>query len=272
MDIDKLINDAGKRLVDSGISNGRQEARWLINQLLDEMSYKADAEKLTAFFNERIARRLNGEPLQYIMKNAAFHCIDLEVGPGVLIPRPETEQLVEIALKKYSGKGDICDLCTGSGAIALALAKQLPNTRITGIDISEDALHYAQLNKQRLNIQNTEFLLGDLFAPLPKRTIFSLVTANPPYISGSDYENLEPTVKNHEPKLALYADDNGLAVLKRIADQVVEHLSENACFISEIGDEQGAAAIEIFRERGFTSVHVEKDYSDKDRFLIAETK
>ena len=220
-------------------------------------------------FEKQVERRAQGEPLQYVMGSAAFHCIELAVGPGVLIPRPETEQLVELALKKCPANAEVLDLCTGSGAIALAMAMQRPNAHFTGVDISEEALCYARQNKNRLGALNVEFLLGDLFAPLPAGTRFALVTANPPYVSEKDYENLEPVVREFEPRQALLAEENGLAVLRRIAEGVESFLVDGGFVISEIGDEQGRAVKRIFQEVNLQDVQILKDYSEKDRFVVA---
>ena len=220
-------------------------------------------------FEKQVERRVQGEPLQYVMGSAAFHCIELAVGPGVLIPRPETEQLVELALKQCPANAEVLDLCTGSGAIALAMAMQRPNARFTGVDISEEALCYARQNKSRLGTLNVEFLQGDLFAPLPAGTKYTLVTANPPYVSEKDYDNLEPVVRVYEPRQALLAEENGLAVLRRIAEGVGRVLVDGGFVISEIGDEQGRAVKTIFQEANLQNVQVLKDYSEKDRFVVA---
>jgi len=273
MRTESLIAEAGQRLLAAGIDNGSQEARWLMLQLVGD-SHLCPADQLPAkdiaIFNERVQRRIDGEPLQYIMGNTPFHCIDLEVGPGVLIPRPETEQLVDHALELYKGQiGPVCDLCTGSGAIALALATQLRKTHVTGIDISEEALAYARKNMVALGLPNVTLLLGDLFAPLPTDARFAMITANPPYVSPDDYDALDPVVKNHEPRLALLADEQGLAVIRRIATDSRQRLLPGAPIILEIGDEQGAAVARLFRQSGYDDVAIRKDYAGKDRFLVA---
>ena len=268
MDTERLVHECGRILREAGIGNGLQEARWLMEQLLEKEGTEGH-EDPEAAYRMLIERRLAGEPLQYIMGSVEFHCVDLVVGPGVLIPRPETEQLVELALSLYPGNGAVCDLCTGSGAIALALARQLPDSGIVGIDISEDALRYALLNKERLGLQNASFLMGDLFEPLPNGSIFSMMTANPPYVSQGEYDSLEPVVRDHEPRLALLAGSDGLAVLRRIASGAAAHLRPGAPLVSEIGESQGRAAQELFRAMGYRDVSIRKDYSGRDRFLVA---
>ncbi len=219
-------------------------------------------------FEKQVERRAQGEPLQYVMGSAAFHCVELAVGPGVLIPRPETEQLVEIALKHCPENAEVLDLCTGSGAIALAMAKQRPATRFTGVDISEEALNYARKNRAELGLDNVEFLQGDLFAPLPSGVRYALITANPPYVSEADYEGLEAVVHDYEPRLSLVAEEDGLAVIRRIAEGAGDFLLPGGCLISEIGDEQGSRAADVFKKAGFEKVQVLADYSGHDCFVI----
>lgn len=278
MRIETLLAETSRLLIESGISNGSQEARWLLSQLLQEQPIQAQPcssgtelpPPLEQLFRQRVQRRVNGEPLQYIMGTAEFHCVELDVGPGVLIPRPETEQLVEIALDLYPGHGPVCDLCTGSGAIALALAKQLPKTQFTGTDISLEALTWAERNKAKLALPNASFLHGDLFSPIAPETQFSLITANPPYVSQGDYDTLEPVVKDYEPKLALVAENGGMAVLERIAEQARHFMLPSAWIICEIGEEQGKGASDTFAGKGYANIRIKKDYAGKDRFVLAQ--
>ena len=272
MRAETMIAEAGQRLVDAGISNGSQEARWMLGEIVSASQPCCGGCELPLdvqrTFEGQVERRVHGEPLQYVMGTAAFHCIELAVGPGVLIPRPETEQLVEIALKHCGENAQVLDLCTGSGAIALAMAKQRPKAHFTGVDISEEALAYACKNKAALRLDNVEFLQGDLFAPLQTETRYALITANPPYVSETDYTGLEAVVHDYEPRLALVADEDGLAVIRRIAERAVDYLLSGGCVISEIGDEQGSRAAEIFKKTGLEKVQVLADYSGHDRFVI----
>lgn len=271
-----MIAEAGQRLVDAGISNGLQEARWMLGEIVSASQPCCGGCELPPevqrTFERQVERRANGEPLQYVMGTAAFHCIELAVGPGVLIPRPETEQLVEIALKHCGECVKVLDLCTGSGAIALAMARQRPQARFTGVDISEEALAYARKNQASLGIRNVEFLQGDLFEPLPSGARFSLVTANPPYVSEADYEGLEAVVHDYEPRLALVAAEEGLAVIRRIAESAGDYLLPGGCLLTEIGDEQGNRVAEIFKVAGFENVQILMDYSGHDRFAIGFRK
>ena len=166
-----ICRNAGEALVASGVENGRQEARWLVDFAVKN---GCSPEQ----FDEMVRRRVNGEPLQYIMGSCDFYGFELMVGKGVLIPRPETEVLVEIAEQLLTGDEAVLDLCTGSGAIALALAALKPNAQITGVDISPDALFYARSNQKRLKVENVRWLEGDLFAPLEKDETFEIGRAH----------------------------------------------------------------------------------------------
>ena len=271
-----MIAEAGQHLVNAGISNGSQEARWMLGELLSAAQPCCGGCELSLdvqrAFERQVVRRANGEPLQYVMGTAAFHCIELAVGPGVLIPRPETEQLVEIALKHCGENAEVLDLCTGSGAIALAMAKQRSKARFTGVDISEEALAYARKNQAALGLDNVAFLQGDLFKPLPSGARYALITANPPYVSEADYAGLEAVVHDYEPRLALVAEENGLAVVRRIAEGAGGWLLPGGCLISEIGDDQGSRAADVFRKAGFEQVQILKDYSEHDRIAIGFNK
>ncbi|MBQ6473787.1 MAG: peptide chain release factor N(5)-glutamine methyltransferase [Victivallales bacterium] len=257
-----LLTEGADQLRRNGIDNGLNESRWILEQTRAD----SKAPHVVRQFRNRIARRADGEPLQYVLGTADFHDITLEVGPGVLIPRPETEQLVELALELWHGDSAL-DLCTGSGAIALALAHARPTASITATDLSPEALEYARRNRARLALDNVALLEGDLYAPLPHVQRYDLITANPPYVTAEEYANLEPVVRDYEPRLALVAEEHGLAVLRRIADQAPSRLLPGAWLLCEIGDTQGKAAAELLRHAGLRRVTVRQDYAGHDRFV-----
>ncbi|MGI6355137.1 MAG: peptide chain release factor N(5)-glutamine methyltransferase [Lentisphaeria bacterium] len=271
-----ILAEAIRTLQDGGITNARQEARWLLKQILDTDAGqpRRPADSLSPeqeeLLRSRLSRRVAGEPLQYIMGNVDFHCVRLDVGPGVLIPRPETEQLVEIAISLYPGNGEICDVCTGSGAIALALATTFPQTKITATDISARALAWAEQNASRLQLTNVTFHQGDLLAPTPPTARFALITANPPYVAPDEYAHLERTIKDHEPPEALIADDHGQAIIKRLARDARSRLTPGAWLVCEIGDTQGAPLKEHFRRQGYQNIDIKRDFAGRDRFIIAQ--
>lgn len=214
-------------------------------------------------------RRAAGEPLQYVLGTVDFRGLILDVGPGVLIPRPETEQLVDLALSLYPGHGRVCDVCTGSGAIALALGAELPDsTFILGTDLSPDALRYARRNRARAGLGRVHFVLGDLLTAIRRGAQFSLVTANPPYVSPSAYAALPASVRDHEPRLALYAEDDGVALIREVADAARARLAPGGWFVCEISSEQGGAVQELLRAHGYTDVAIRRDYAGRDRFAV----
>lgn len=258
-----ICRNAGEALVASGVENGRQEARWLV-----EFAVKNGCSPEQ--FDEMVRRRVNGEPLQYIMGSCDFYGFELMVGKGVLIPRPETEVLVEIAEQLLAADGTVLDLCTGSGAIALALAALKPNAQITGVDISPDALFYARSNQKRLKVENVRWLEGDLFAPLEKDETFDMITANPPYVAPTEYEQLETVVKDYEPKLALVAENEGLAIIQRIIDGAKTHLDDGGWLLMEIGEEQGGRVLKMLSDAGFRETRIQKDYAGKDRIAVGK--
>ena len=277
MRIATAISEARRRLEEGGVENAGQEAGWLVSQLLGDnliaipCSTGADfPPHLQAELDRRVQRRIDGEPLQYIMGDVDFHCVNLLVGPGVLIPRPETEQLVDLALDRLAIDGPVLDLCTGSGAIAFAVAASRPSRTVYGTDISKEALSWAEKNRQRLKADNVTLLEGDLFRPLPQDLRFALVTANPPYVSTDEYETLEPVVKGHEPKLALVAEEDGLAILRRIAEEAFDRLLPDGWLICEIGDRHGPRMKDILQNLHYSIVMVKKDYAGHDRFAMAK--
>jgi release factor glutamine methyltransferase len=268
MNREHLLAKASQSLRDAGIHNGAQEARWLLEHVCSAAPMATSPEDL---FHALLSRRLAGEPLQYVMGSAEFHGLELAVGPGVLIPRPETERLVDFALERYPGHHGICDLCTGSGAVILALAHALPEVEpMVGIDLSPDALAYARRNRESLGLHRVGLIEGDLFATIPDDIQFGLVTANPPYVSPEEYEELPSEVADWEPRMALCAEDRGLALLRRIAVDGHQRLAAGGWLLCEIGCEQGEAVAGIFGSAGLVDVSVLQDYSRRDRVVVGQ--
>lgn len=219
-------------------------------------------------FNKLLTRRLTGEPVAYIVGEREFWSLPLKVSPSTLIPRPDTERLVEVALDKTFGKaGDILDLGTGTGAIALALASEMPNRNVTGIDLRPEAQQLASENAERLNITNTTFLNGSWFDPLPENSRFSLIVSNPPYIEKDDPHLSQGDVR-FEPITALVAEEKGLADIKHIADNARHYLEADGWLAFEHGYDQGDAVREIMQALGYLDVMTEKDYGGNDRVTL----
>lgn len=213
-----------------------------------------------------VARRLGGEPLQYIEGSAAFGPLDLIVDERVLVPRPETEGLFEIAAKMVRNPEVIVDLCTGSGALALALKKEFPHAAVFATDVSEEAIDVAFQNRHR-NRLDIYLAQGDLFDPLPAAILgeVDLLVANPPYVAEPEFNKLPDDVKN-EPRLALVSGPTGLEVIERIGASAAQWLRPGGVLVCEIGETHGVAAASSFPD---LPTVVRKDLAGRDRYVVA---
>jgi release factor glutamine methyltransferase len=206
--------------------------------------------------------------------------MELLVAPGCLIPRPETELLVQRAvefLRTRAGPQHVCDLCTGCGCIAAAIAKNFPAARLVATDVCDGALGIAARNVEKHNLgDRVRLLCGDLFDPiLPHLDVekFDLIVCNPPYVSAAEYEKLDRNVRDYEPKLALFAGHDGLDVYRRIAQKVDDFLKPGAALMLEIGYAQGPAVRKLLEKTGaFGEIKVEKDLQKNDRVVTAKKK
>lgn len=214
-----------------------------------------------------LEERKKGMPLAYIIAERWFMGLRFYVTPDVLIPRQETELLVETAIqllrfKKYS---TVLDLCTGSGCVGISIAKY-SRAKVTATDISSSALDIAKKNAKDLGT-DILFIESDLFNDV--KGSFDIITANPPYVSPDIYDGLMREVRDYEPKLALVAKDRGLAFYRRIAAGVPGHINKGGSLLLEIGDEQGEDVKRILTEAGFLEVRIHKDYSGNYRLITA---
>jgi release factor glutamine methyltransferase len=273
-----VLRQTEQYLADKGIVSARVESEWLIGHALELSRLQVYMQFERPLTDEELCsirpllrRRAVGEPLQYITGQAPFYDSEFAVGPGVLIPRPETERLVEIALSKHEG-GDVLDLCTGSGAIIFSMARACldSDASFVGSDISNEALAWALRNQETLGLPDVELLQGDLFEPVAGRR-FTMITANPPYVSTTECAELPAEIADHEPELALAAGADGLDILRRIADSALDYLEPAGWLLCEIGAGQGAAAAALFAEN-WQAVEVVKDYNERDRIVIAQAK
>lgn len=227
------------------------------------------SETERAKINSFAERRLKHEPFQYIFGWTQFRFIDINVRPGVLIPRPETEQIVDMVKDFVKPFGCVCELGTGSGAISLSLASERPDLRVFGSEISHDAFVIAESNRKKLELENVVFSEGDLFAPFAGRR-FDAVAANLPYIARPELESLPENVRGYEPCEALFADDNGFALIEKTILQAPEYLNEKSILILEMGESHGEIARMTATQTGFfSSVSVEPDCYGVPRFLRA---
>jgi len=219
-------------------------------------------------FREFIKRRVRKEPLAYITGTREFMSLEFKVNPAVLIPRPESEILVEKAIDLFKDQPcTICDIGTGSGALAISLAHYLPLARVFATDISRQALDTARDNAASLQVE-VEFLEGDLLSPfLDKENCFDLIVANLPYIPLEEYHTLDSGVKSYEPQTALLAPGDGLDIYRRLLPQAYTVLKEGAYLFIEIGWQQGEKAIQMMNN--FAEVQIIKDLAGFDRVVMA---
>jgi release factor glutamine methyltransferase len=218
-----------------------------------------------------LERRYNGEPIQYIVGGTEFYGLPFRVTPDVLIPRPETEHLVEqvIALAARYQAPRIVDVGTGSGAIAIALAHHLPNAAITATDISSAALTTARQNAELNGVSDRiRFLEGDLLGPVTDEQ-FDIIVSNPPYVPLADRGPLAVEVRDHEPALALFAGDDGLDIYRRLIPAAFAALVPGGLVVLEIGCGQSAAIASLLAESGFDQIEFAPDLQNIPRVASA---
>jgi release factor glutamine methyltransferase len=218
---------------------------------------------MTERFAGLVQRRSAGEPVAYITGIRDFWSMTLEVTPDTLIPRPDTERLVELALERLPQGASVVDLGTGSGAIALALAKERPDLLVTAVDASLAALEVARRNADRLGLTRVRFLAGDWFAPLAGER-FDLIVSNPPYIE-SDDPHLDQGDLRFEPASALASGDDGLDDIRRIAASAAGHLHPGGWLLVEHGWNQGAGVRAVLASCGLQDVFTAQDLENRDR-------
>jgi release factor glutamine methyltransferase len=275
--IEAALKAATLQLTQSGSDSPSLDAAVLLCHALDKpRSYlltwpdKVLDAPIQAMFDALLQRRITGEPVAYIIGEREFWSLPLKVSPSTLIPRPDTERLVEVALEKAQTlEGDVLDLGTGTGAIALALASELPRRRVVGIDLRDEAQKLATDNANRLHITNVTFLQGSWFEPLSRGTKFALIVSNPPYIEENDPHLVQGDVR-FEPKSALVAADNGLADIKHISEAGRDYLQNGGWLAFEHGYDQGASVRTIMQALGYQQVVTEQDYAGNDRVTLGQ--
>lgn len=211
------------------------------------------------------------EPLQYIEGRTLFLGREFWVAPGVLIPRPETEELVELMLKEIPADARILDVGTGSGCIAISLAKALPDALVTAWDVSPEALSVARANARKLQA-DVRFVECDVLAcQVDEVGLYDVIVSNPPYVTEAEKADMEPNVLQWEPSLALFVpDDDPLRFYRRIAVLGRDMLADGGRLYFEINRAYGREMVEMLRTMGYVRVRVKKDLSQNDRFVIAE--
>jgi release factor glutamine methyltransferase len=219
----------------------------------------------TTHFAELLLRRIQGEPIAYIVEMREFWSLPLQVSPATLIPRPDTEVLVELVLNNHSAEGLSClDLGTGTGAIALALASEQGSWQIDAVDFSDDAVALAKTNASNLNLTQVNIFQSDWFSAVAKNKRYDVIVSNPPYIDEQDHHLAQGDVR-FEPKTALVAADSGLADIKIIVSQARNYFNQLGYLYIEHGFEQSIAVQDILADHGYEKIQTFKDYNDNDR-------
>lgn len=281
-----------------GIDDASKESEIILTSTLsiDKVVLYRDnsalSEKDMKTIDRILSRRAKREPLQYILGYIEFYGLKIKVGEGVLIPRPETELMAKEVLKKVSGfrsqvSGQdensllvarcsplrILDLCTGSGCLALAIAKNFPDAQVYGTDISGTAIKYAKENAELNEIGNAVFLKGSLYEPLKQFVSdmllkFDVIVSNPPYIMSNDIANLQPEIKNWEPRNALDGGEDGLKYYRDILSEARRYLTPEGLIFLEIGEGQAEEVSGIAQQNGLGNISVKKDFAGIDRIVI----
>jgi release factor glutamine methyltransferase len=283
--IQKLLNWTTEYLTQKGVDSPRLSAELLLSDVLGlkrielytQYNRVVEDEHL-AKLRELVRRAGQHEPIAYLVGKTEFYSIEFEVTPDCLIPRPETELLVQRAielLRQRTGPHAVCDLCTGCGVIAVAIAKNVPDAKVVATDLSAAALEVAARNVKKHQLdERIELLHGDLFEPLiPQLDMapFDVIVCNPPYVSAAEYEELEKNVKDYEPRTALYAGEDGLDIYRRVFGQVGRFLDSDGALLLEIGCKQGPAVRELLEQTTlFPTVRIDKDLSGHDRVVTAQ--
>ena len=299
--IQKLLNWITEHFTEKGIDSPRLSAELLLSHVVGlkriELYTQFDkpvAKEQLDRLHELVKRAGQNEPIAYLVGKTEFYSLELDITPDCMIPRPETELLVERAvefLRGRTGRQFVCDLCTGCGCIAVATARNYPNCRIIATDISDAALNVAAKNIEKHQLQERiKLLCGDLFDPLvPQLDVgkpalpvpsvvegsnaegFDLIVCNPPYVSASEFEKLDKKIKDYEPKSALLAGADGLDIYRRIIEKVEAFLKTDAALMLEIGYSQGPVVRELLEQLGiFSEITIEKDFHKNDRVAVAK--
>lgn len=264
-----------EKLVEAGIDEAKLDARLLLEYIChtdrNTLLVHGDIERNEMeeqFYRMCIEKRATRIPLQHITGEQEFMGLTFRVNRHTLIPRQDTETLVEEGMRHMYDGMRILDMCTGSGCILLSLLKYSNECEGMGVDISEEALKVARENAQRLGLK-AEFVQGDLFEPVPEKK-FDMIVSNPPYIETAVIETLMPEVRDHEPMQALDGMEDGLFFYRKIVEKAPGFLTKGGWLLFEIGHNQGEAVSKLMTVQGFKAVEVVKDYTGLDRVVLGQ--
>lgn len=278
----ELLNLTADYLGKKGVESPRLNAELLLSHVLNckrlnlYLSFDRPlGEKEVNDYRELIRRRKDREPLQYIIGETEFYGMTFKVDGSVLIPRPETELLVETIINDFKdiiGSVKILDIGTGSGNIAIGIAKNLPQAKVFGVDISEDALKTAEINKELNNVQNVFFSKTDILNGSPEEKDFDIIVSNPPYIAESEVAELEPELKNYEPIISLTDKGDGTSFYKAICEKSSLLLKKNGSLYFELGHGQHDRVQSLMEANGFSDIRIIKDYQEIERIICGIKK
>lgn len=267
------LRAARKILNDNGIADANADAWYLLSHVTgmdrEQFILRANelfSEELHNKYLELVRMRASRIPLQYLTCIQEFMGLEFVVNRNVLIPRLDTEVLVEEVLKVCESK-TVLDLCTGSGCIIISLAKLGGIKRAVASDISEEALKVAKVNAGKHEV-NIEFVQSDLFDNI--KGSFDIIVSNPPYVKSGEIKSLMPEVRDHEPAIALDGGEDGLELIRRIVDGICAHLNKDGMVFLEIGYDQGGQVVKLLADKGFMDITVKKDLGGLDRVVIAK--
>jgi release factor glutamine methyltransferase len=276
--VSALLRRGAAILEAAGIEPARAEAEWLLASVLgvERVTLHLDparrlATPTVARYLALVDRRAGREPLQYLLGWEDFHGVRLAVTPDVLVPRPETEGLVEWAIEVLAAREEptVADLGTGSGAIACAIAHAVPRAEVLAVEVSAGALAVASRNVRTLALAaRVHLLAGDLFAPLGSiAAALDLVVANPPYLPSAVLPTLPPEVSRHEPRAALDGGPDGMAVIRRIVSGAPPVLRRGGWLLMEIGEDQAGPVASLMAAEGFAGIRARRDLNGVERYI-----
>jgi len=270
----KILNWTKDYFTEKGLENPRLNAELIISHVLDYTRLdlyvhfeECVSDEHRAEVKSLLLRRAKGEPLQYVLGETEFYGFRMFVTPEVLIPRPETEYLVEKIVKEHSSLPSILEIGSGSGCISIALKKNFPEAEITSLDISDRALEIARKNADENEVE-ISFIKSDVFQHVEGK--FKVIVSNPPYIPDYEYKELSNEILKFEPKLALEADDDGLFFYKKIIRESAEYLLPGGYLYFEIGYNQGERIKEFAKSNGFGEIEIVNDLNGFERIVKAK--
>ena len=275
-----IFNKSVEYLKKNGVPSALVDTEYIFSEALKvsrntlkySMSREIKEEDKNKIREMLMLRAKNRKPLQYILGEWEFYGLPFKVRENVLIPRPDTEILVEqcIQLMREIEEPNILDIGSGSGAISIAIANELKSSSVTGVDINEDAIRLANENKVLNKVENVNFMKSDLFEKLDEDFKYDLIVSNPPYITKEEYETLMPEVKNFEPKNALTDLGDGLYFYREISKKAEAYLKDTGYLAFEIGYKQAKDVSKILEDNNFAILSVVKDYGGNDRVVLAK--